>query len=561
MLLMRLLTFTLGFTYLVAFSFIFKQLDLNTLFLAIIPIMFCAWLWQKRGGFIATFIFSFIGYSYLYYLLEGTQMSAFTDIPRRLLEIISYLVVVSIVGHISHLQRQLKSYKQVSDKAQFDPLTGLLNRSSFEQKLEGLIQLNQAKKSLMGVLFVDLDRFKHVNDTYGHDVGDALLKHVAKVLTSVVRKGDVVARLGGDEFMLLLSDLQSSQAATKVASKIIETVSKPVTILGKEVDVGASVGISIYPNDGEHAKDLIKSADSAMYAVKASGRNDFELRSPEMRQQEGRQKQLEKEILLGFDNQEFELMLQPQLNLSTGHLVGFETLLRWQSPSLGLVEPSEFLPLAESIGLLVSLDRWVLNETCSQLAKWRKLGLQNMKMSVNISAIQLKQADFLPFVTRTLAQYRIDPNMLEFELSEKAVIANSDSLFKLASALEAVGVVLAIDGFAGELSLNAFQDIPFQAIKLDRQCLHAYEARPEKVRKTLELIAYLAQMFSKRLMAEGVETSQQHRLLTEYGYSFAQGYYYAKPIMISEAEQFLVAAFNKTKPINNANDTRHTLPY
>lgn len=527
--------------YLLGFPFLYAKYAAITTLFALIPVGLSAWRWKRQGGMIAAVIASLVSMGHLFYVLDESAAAVFSEYSRRLLEASTYLVSAYLIGWISHLRHQLKKYKRVSDEANFDSLTGLLNRSSFEQKLTTLIESSKTKQSLIGVLFVDLDKFKQVNDNYGHDIGDELLKQVARILKSSVRQADVVARLGGDEFMLILSELQSSEAAAKIAAKIVTSLSEPIKVSARDVCIGASIGVSIFPHDGKTAQELIKRADTAMYSVKASGRNHFEVNNSQIRNAEKRQKELQRQLQFGFDNREFELFYQPQFDLLSGRLVGFEVLLRWQSETLGLVKPGEFLPLAESIGLLLPLDRWVLRETCHQLAKWRDKGIEPPIMSLNISDIQFNQNDFVEFVAKAIADYRIDPKYIELELSERVISQDARRAQKTARALMNLGVGLILDDFGlGYASLSHLQRIPFTALKVDRSCLDKlHEDRTDRTQTLLEIIVFLGHKLGKRVMAEGVEAEFQHRLLVQLEYDVVQGFYYDKPVHMNEAEKLL----------------------
>ena len=539
--LLPVLTAVSWLAYLFMFPWLFQQLGTLATLCALAPVVLSAWLWKRQGGMIAAVVASALSLSHLFYAYGESASALFTDIYRRFFEACLYLIAAYLVGWVSHLRDQLGKYKRVSTEAQFDRLTGLLNRASFEQKITEAIQIGEQKETMLGVLFVDLDKFKHVNDSYGHDVGDELLKQIAKVLKSTVRQADVVARLGGDEFMLLLSELQSPGAAARIAAKIVKQVAEPMMILGKEVSVGASVGVSIFPQDGTTAQELIKRADTAMYSVKASGRNHFEVNNTLMRAEEKRQKQLEKQLQVGFDNREFELFYQPQFSLKEKKLVGFEVLLRWNSDSLGLVKPGEFLPLAESIGLLLPLDRWVLRETCHQLAQWRETNIKAPIMSVNISDVQFHQADFVEFVAKAMADHRINPALIELELSERVVSKDAEYAMHTARALMDLGVGIIIDNFgSGYASVAHLQRIPFTALKVDRSCLDRLsEDQSEGALDLLEIMAFLGRKLNKRIMAEGVETAMQHDTLSRFNYDVVQGFYYDKPIHMAEAEGLL----------------------
>lgn len=538
----RSLTFLVSALYLMGFSYGYTYLGFNVVFLAFIPIALAAWTWQRQGGLISAGLFFLVNLSYFYYLFGESSAAVMETLPKHLLELAAYGVIAYLLGTIAYLRMQLKTHKQASDKAKFDPLTGLLNRSSFEKQLEGYIALSSQTEMMMAVLFVDLDKFKQVNDSYGHDVGDALLKQVAKILKSTLRQGDLVARLGGDEFMLLLSHLQSTESVAKVAEKIVKSLSNPLTVLGKEVEIGASVGISLFPEDGTTAQELIKSADIAMYTVKTSGRNRYELKNAEMRKRENRRKQLEKELRSGLDKHDFELLFQPQIDASLGTLVGFEALLRWQNTQMGIIKPSEFLPLAESIGLLLPLDRWALREACHHISRWRYKSPGNIRIAVNVSAVQFRQADFVDFLAQTLAEFRLEPSRLELELSETVLASDPEASRATAKALKNLGVALLIDDFgSGNAAIGHLQGLDFSGLKLGIDCVKGLPHSKEAY-NLAKMTAFLAHSFHKRLSVGTVESKEQHKILTNLGCEVLQGFYYAKPVSAGEAEKYLQTA-------------------
>ena len=534
--------------YLIGFPFIYGILGASTTLLALIPIAATAGLLQRWGGLSSALLAMFVSAGQLYYVFGESVANLKLSLPEHYTHFFFYFVTGFIVGWLTQLRRELRTYKKVSSEAQYDALTGLHNRTSFVSKLEKVIANSKKDKTLAGVLFIDLDKFKYVNDTYGHDIGDELLKQVALLLKGSVRQGDVVARLGGDEFMLILSELQSLDVAALIADKIVRAISKPFMIQGREVRIGASVGVSVYPTDGTTPEDLIKAADNAMYTVKAAGKNSFIMNTSETRADDNRRKELEQQLHLGFNNQEFELYFQPQVNLTSRSLGGLEVLLRWRSPVLGLVTPNEFLPLAESAGLLLALDHWVLREACNQLDMWRREGYAPVKLSVNISALQFAQDDFVENVIKALNDFNLSARWLELEITEAVLAGDPNLALATIYELSNLGVSLTLDNYgSGYSSLAVLQQLPMNRLKIDKQFVHQLSAgfTSKGLPPILEGICVLGKKLNKELMIEGVESASQHKAALSLGCDMGQGYYYSKPLTAHDVVRLL----KRTEPI------------
>ena len=527
--------------YLLAFPALFAELGSTANFLALVPIAATAWAYGFYPG-LGAGLFGFVVLAgQLFYVLGEDGARVTRELSRQLQSPLSFLIVGAIVGWVSRLRSELKTYKRATSQAQFDVLTGLLNRQSFMEHLNSVLAEAQRNDVMAAVLFVDLDKFKAVNDTYGHDAGDELLRRVANTLEKTVRQNDIVARLGGDEFMVVLTDLKEPKVAAFVASKIVKSLNSPFKILGKNVAIGASVGIAIYPDDGEEASTLIKAADSAMYTVKAAGKNAYELQSHKTRALESRRLEFERHIQAGFDNREFELFYQPQVSLDTRGIQGFEVLLRWRSPIFGLLSATEFLAIAEGVGLAASLDHWVLREACHQLSQWHRAGLRPLKLSLNVSAMQFGQPDFVEKVSRAVQDNDINAAWLEFELSEKTLAADPRMTLRTLRDLYRLGVRLSVDNFgSGSSSMYDLKRLPIHSIKVDKRFIRNLSVDLETPdAKITQAICAFGKTLGKTMSATCVETVQQHEAVRRLGCELAQGYYYAKPLSLTDAERLL----------------------
>ncbi len=455
------------------------------------------------------------------------------------------LAVGIAAGAWRRLLRQLRVHRAASDRAKFDVLTGLLNRDAFERHLELWTQdAAPTRNSAFAVLFVDLDRFKFVNDTFGHATGDRLLVAIADVLRENVRENDLVARLGGDEFVIALGGVRDAAAAGVVAGKLCKRLSTPFEIDGKSLNVSASVGIALYPRDGHDVPTLTKSADTAMYAVKTGGKNSFTFTDHAMRDRQTRRLDLERQLRCALQDQELEVVYQPQFELASGRLVGFEALVRWDNRELGAVSPSEFIPIAEEAGMIVPLGHWVMREACHQMRQWSAFGVPGLSMAINVSTLQFRQPGFLRQVDEAIRDARVGPEAIELEVTESVLIDEFELAVATLRRLDRMGVRTALDDFGtGYSSLAYLQRLPIRSLKIDRSFVAGLVLGPTGVAGSVvpivDAITAMGRTLGKTVVAEGVETDAQARYLHRIGVHRAQGYHFAKPMTVAQAERLL----------------------
>ncbi len=420
--------------------------------------------------------------------------------------------------------------------AHHDPLTSLPNRLMFTEHLPRSIGNAQRHQHQLGLLFIDLDRFKEVNDTLGHSVGDALLCAVSTRLTQHLRSGDLLARLGGDEFVCVLENLQAPFEASLVAEKLIACVIEPVVLNGHHIEISASIGISVYPADGTSPDDLLRAADTAMYQAKKQGRNTYHFYTPEMTQSARERTQLDRLLRHSIAHGELSVHYQIKMALDgQATPCGAEALVRWNSPELGNVPPARFIPIAEESGFIVELGEWVLRQACQQLAQWRVQGVDVPQMSVNLSVRQLERADILETVRRVLQESGLPPQALELEITE-SVIMDADDAISVMKQLSELGVRLAVDDFGtGYSSLSYLKLLPIQTLKIDRSFVIGIgdNSGDESI---IRAVIGMAQSLGLSTVAEGVETLAQLAFLQQAGCTQIQGYLFGKP---QPADRFL----------------------
>ncbi|WP_075791947.1 EAL domain-containing protein [Massilia putida] len=414
--------------------------------------------------------------------------------------------------------------------AQYDPLTNLPNRRRLSQCLEDAIGAACRENGRAAVMFIDLDRFKNVNDMLGHGVGDQLLVQAAKRLMACARDADVVARLGGDEFALVLPTLAGDADAAAIAARVIEALAQPFYLEGQQLFVSASVGIATYPENGRDAECLLKNADTAMYGAKNGGRNNFQFYVAEMHENATQRLQTETQLRQALERGEFLLHYQPKLDLATGTISGFEALLRWNHPQRGLVPPLEFIAILEETGLILPVGEWVIGEVCRQLKAWQAQGMTVPHVAINLSARQLQQADLAGAVERIVGRAGVDPALLEFELTESMLMANPESAVEILTRIKALGMRLSVDDFGtGYSSLAYLKRFPLDALKIDRTFVRDLPDDPDDAAITKAVIR-LAHSLSLKVVAEGVENVDQLRELEQYGCDEIQGYYVGRPL-------------------------------
>jgi diguanylate cyclase (GGDEF)-like protein len=423
--------------------------------------------------------------------------------------------------------------------AYYDSLTELPNRSLFSKLLGQALACAQVEDGQLALLFVDLDRFKNINDTLGHSAGDQLLQEVARRLRGCLREGNTVARLGGDEFVVLLPRVGGRAEVEAVAHKVLGATSKPFTALGQEFHVTASVGVSTYPQDGTDERALMKNADIAMYQAKDEGKNNFQFYSAQLNAHSFERLALESNLRQALDRNEFELHYQPKIDALSGRMGGMEALLRWQHPELGLVSPAKFIPIAEETGLIVAIGRWVLKTACAQNVQWRALGMAPMCVAVNLSARQFTDENLLADVVAVLEQTGMDPTLLELEITESMLMRDIESAIATLTALKQMGIRLALDDFGtGYSSLSNLKKFPLDTIKVDRSFVRDLPERFED-RSIAEAIIAMGRALSLTVVAEGVETMAQADFLREQSCDEFQGFYFSRPLPAAEFERLL----------------------
>ncbi len=466
-------------------------------------------------------------------------LGAYSREPRRFTqENVNFLQ--SVANTLATAMDRKGAEQRLTYLAQFDTLTGLANRSLFLDRFAQT--LKQAKRNdwLVGVLFVDLDRFKLVNDTLGHSCGDQLLVQVAQRLQECVRAGDAVGRLGGDEFAFVLSNLTRPDDAALVAQKVVAALAPPFRLEGQEVYVSASLGIGIYPSDGTEADTLLRNADTAMYRAKEQGRNSYQFYLPQMNDQAVERLQLQTQLRGALERGEFVLHYQPKANLASGAISGFEALLRWQHPVRGLVPPLQFISILEETGLIIPVGEWVVRTVCEQLARWQTDGAQPRPVAVNLSARQFQQRDLDAVIANILRDTGIDPGLLEFELTESMLMHDPEEAVRMLKTMRAYGVRLSVDDFGtGYSSLAYLKRFPLDALKIDRAFIRDVTTDPDDASIALAIIS-LAHSLKLKVVAEGVETQAQLDFLRAQGCDEMQGYYFARPLPAADCTRALV---------------------
>ncbi len=427
----------------------------------------------------------------------------------------------------------------ISFQALHDQLTHLPNQRLFKDRLEMALTLSKRHGGMVGVMFIDLDRFKLVNDTYGHAEGDELLKKVARRLLQCMRAGDTLARKGGDEFTVLLPDLIQAEDASIIADKILNELRTPFPVAGQDFRVTASVGIAVFPRDGESVDALLKNADIAMYRVKADGKNDTRFYIPDMNACYHERINMENDLRHAIHHSQFELYYQPKISVIDFKIVGMEALIRWHHPIHGLMNPRGFIDLAEEVGLIGEITDWVLAEACSQLSKWHSMGLGDLRMSINVSPQEFQRSDMVERVSSQVDKYNIPEDSLEIEITENILLHDASSVIKKMSVIRDLGVRISIDDFGTcYSSLNYLRLIPISTIKIDQSFVRdlSEEHRSSAI---IQAIVDIARGFNLHLVAEGVETNYQMKTLQQLGCDEMQGYLFSRPVPAVEAERLL----------------------
>jgi len=420
---------------------------------------------------------------------------------------------------------------QMTHSAQHDFLTGLPNRMLLNDRISQAIVLAPRHSKKVAVLFLDLDGFKHINDSLGHPTGDKLLQSIAKRLVSCVRSSDTVSRQGGDEFVVLLSEMEQSEDAAISALRILQAVAEAHTIENHELHVTTSIGVSVFPDDGNDAETLVKNADTAMYQAKENGRQSYQFFMPAMNVRAVERQSIEENLRRALERQEFSLHYQPKIRLRTGEITGAEALLRWTHPTRGCVSPAQFIPVAEDCGLILPIGQWVLREACKQAREWFDAGLPLGTMAVNISSMEFRDDNFLDSVFATLSETGLDPKSLELELTESVLMKRAESAASVLKTLRARGVQIAVDDFGtGYSSLSYLRKFPIDALKIDQSFVRQITSAPDDTTIVTAVIS-MGRSLKLRVVAEGVETRDELAFLQTHLCDEAQGYYFSRPVL------------------------------
>ena len=437
-------------------------------------------------------------------------------------------------GVSSDITERRSAEKRLVYLAQYDPVTGLPNRNLLQQKLEDAIVQSRRRGRGAGVLFIDLDRFKLVNDTLGHQAGDALLSQVGRSLKDCVRQDDTVGRLAGDEFAVVIADLARPEDAALVAQKIVDSFAAPFDLGGNESFLTASIGIAAFPGDGENADSLLRCADAAMYRAKESARNSFCFYTAEMNTRTAAKLQLNNDLRRAVERHEFRLHYQPKVNLVTGALTGMEALLRWQHPARGMVAPLDFIPALEDTGLIVAVGDWVIEEACRQLRDWMRDGLAPLPIAVNLSARQFRRPDLDAVIRGIVAAHGLQAGLLELEITESSLMADPVDAIRQLHALRAAGLRISVDDFGtGYSSLSYLTRLPLSTLKIDRAFVNAAISDPSSA-AIVKMVIDMAQNLGFNVVAEGIETVEHVAFLRKHGCEQGQGYHFGRPVPAGE---------------------------
>jgi diguanylate cyclase (GGDEF)-like protein/PAS domain S-box-containing protein len=443
------------------------------------------------------------------------------------------------VGIFSDITERKEAENRLRQLAHYDALTGLANRTQFIERLKWAVEVAKRNGDQTALMFLDLDRFKLVNDTLGHQAGDQLLIEVARRLTHCVRETDTVSRLAGDEFTIILNSIKNASDVGLVAKKILESFKHPAMIGGREIFISTSIGLTLFPNDGETVNELIKNADTAMYHAKERGRNNYQYFSEAMNQKVIDELEMETNLRQALKNDEFLLYYQPKYHLQSKKMVGVEVLLRWRHPSLGFISPARFIPQAEKSDLILSLGEWVLRTACERCVQWKKEGADLVKIAVNLSGTQLKQHNLIDNVKAILEETQLPAKFLEFELTEGVLMDNTEVTINTLNRIKSMGIHLSIDDFGtGYSSLSYLKRFPIDTLKIDQSFIKEITTSSDDSAIASTIIA-MAHNLRLTVIAEGVEMQAQLELLEEKGCDEVQGYLLSRPLPETDFRQLL----------------------
>ncbi len=508
--------------------------------LYIFPAVFIPFFYGKKGGILAAIVGTLIHavHEYVEIVIEHKVYDVGGIWYMILITVVNFTVALIIGVLVEKIKKEQQSLQKAITKMEYmafhDNLTGLPNRWYFETSLKGALEECKQKNKLIAVLFIDLDRFKLINDSLGHQIGDKLLKDVAKRLTGNLKSGEFLARQGGDEFILFLTDIVSKDLAEKRAAVIHQLLLSPFYIHNNELLLSSSIGISLFPNDGITWEELIQHADIAMYSAKESGKNNLQFYNTAELQKINDVVKIESQLRKALIQNEFTLDYQPLIDLISKKIIGMEALIRWRNPELGTISPADFIPLAEEIGVIGQLGEWVLKEACIQTKSITEITNIPIKVAVNISSIQFQDPHFVDIVKRVLMETGLLPSQLELEITESVSLEKMDEVILKLHSLKKLGITIAIDDFGtGYSSISYLKHLPIDTLKIDQSFVRNM-LNNNKDRALVESVISLSKSFGFNVTAEGVETNDQLELLQAFDCGQAQGYYFSKPVSITD---------------------------
>lgn len=468
-----------------------------------------------------------------------------------LLSIFIFLIILSYYIYFTNERREIQQrninlQKKVQTTAnelehlsRHDHLTNLPNKLLLIDKLEHSINLASIHEQKVSILFLDLDRFKEINDTYNHEIGDKLLQDISKRLKKLIKEKDTIGRFGGDEFIIILNDSNAAQTVEMVTN-VMNTMNEPIIVNNIKLHTTFSIGISIFPDDGNSRDILIRNADTAMYEAKSNGKNRYQFYNKKMTELAFERTTLESNLRKAIKNEEFEVYFQPKIDARVDKVIGLEALIRWNHPELGLIPPVKFIPFAENIGLIIEIDRWMLRESATQVLAWKKENIQCGKLSINVSAKQLEDDNYIKFLSQKISDIGIAPTDLEIEITEGLIMKHSLHVTSTLNAIRALGISISVDDFGtGYSSLSYLKRLPIDKLKIDRSFVKDLPHDKDDIAIVKTIIA-LANNLSLELIAEGVETKEQRDFLLSEGCPNIQGYFYSKPLKVDECREFLL---------------------